>query len=323
MKLRSRNAQLRHSPEGNPQASIWSKISTFLYGGVLLALVGLVVLYMADRWMNFEARGQVRSQTYPVSAERQGRIMEIMAREGEQIKAQAPLVRIRPGRACDQQDMSSQQDIQGELQVDNIKLQNLQDRIASLEQRRQQLRRKQALEIANVAQELQDLEEQLMEVRQEYRVTQTRISVREQQLQRLSEEPSTDTRCQPFEITAPREGVITNLYHHPGAVVQAGEPLLALRPLNSETVVWAYMEEDLFENVHVGKSVEVVLPNGETTPGRITNIASSAQPFPQPKWQNYQPANTELLVKIKATNDSIQTLWQPFERMDVQVRGNK
>lgn len=323
MKLRSRNSQLRYSPEGTPDASIWSKISTFLYGSVLVGLVGLVALYMADRWMNFEARGQVRSQIYPVSAERQGRILEIMVEEGQPVEAQTPLARIQPGRVCDQPTDSPQMEVAGQLQIDSMKQRNLRERINQLQQRREQLQQKQALEIPNIDQKIEDVDKQLAEAQQEYRVLQTQISVRQQQLQNLTERPTRDEHCQPFQVHSPRQGTITNLYHYPGEVVQAGTPILALRPGSSETVVWAYMEENRFEDVHVGKIVEVVLPNGKTTKGKIQNISSSEQPFAQPKWQNYQPANTELLVKIKALNDSIQQLWQPFERMDVQVRGDK
>lgn len=324
MRLRNRNAQLRHTAEGTPKAGFWSKFSTFLYGLALISILGLALMYGADRWLNFEVRGQVRAQTQPVSAERGGRILSLFTQRGQPVQIGDSLARIRPKEVCGPPDSTRLQDIQGELELTRIELQNIRETIRYLQLQLQQLRQERALEVGLVEEKIHGLKQNLRESRQRERMLGARLDVQQQRLQQARESLQQDPRCQPFIVQAPAVGTVATVYHRSGDVISSGEPILDVQIENGTPVrVWAYMDEDLFGSLHQGKILEVELPGGQNTRGVVETVYSSAHNFAQPKWRDYEPMETQLMVEIRPADDSIARLWRQFNHMDVDVRGDK
>lgn len=81
-------------------------------------------------------------------------------------------------------------------------------------------------------------------------------------------------------LFAPSGGVVQTRVLEPGAIVAAGEPVLALA-ITQPVRVRAYVPEPLLGRIKPGQAVSVVSSGGKRWPGRIGNISPTAEFTPR------------------------------------------
>lgn len=112
-----------------------------------------------------------------------------------------------------------------------------------------------------------------------------------------------DVQLAKTRITAPQDGLVTQVYAHAGEVAGPGTPLLELADL-SEVTVTVYVPEPDLGRVHLGQAVQVTVDSfpGRTFAGRVTHIADKAEFTPKNVQTRQERVNTVFAVKITAPN---------------------
>jgi len=99
------------------------------------------------------------------------------------------------------------------------------------------------------------------------------------------------------QLFAPSAGVVQTRVQEPGAIVAAGEPVVALA-MTQPVRVRAYVPEPLLGRIKPGQPVRVVTDGGKSWTGRIGNISPTAEFTPRTVETESQRADLVYRIRI-------------------------
>jgi HlyD family secretion protein len=115
---------------------------------------------------------------------------------------------------------------------------------------------------------------------------------------------SIDDRLRRSRIRSPLTGTVLARYVEPGELVQAGQPLFKLAPLDTLTFR-AYVAQEQLTALRLGQEVRVGVDRADsivTLPGRITWIAPAAEFTPTPIQTREERGDQVYAVKVAVAN---------------------
>ena len=107
-------------------------------------------------------------------------------------------------------------------------------------------------------------------------------------------------------VTARREGIITNLNIAQGSVIQKGEPVL--RIFGRNRYLLCYFDERSFVTYVAGDQVFVNLPGQIYTVGRIKELARVSNPLPEEFQPRFKPKERQQLAVIEVEPKLLQNI---------------
>lgn len=328
MRLRNRESGqsiVSEAPEGESPSPRRARITMWLYGLFLVAIVGLAVWYAVYSYFHYEGPGEIRVQRTTMSPERSGRIQKIFPGEGEAVLRGDSLMLVDPGTPCEPDGATAVVQIRREnrqqAQLLGQRIQNLQQELARKRRKLARLREREILELQNTEPRQNQLEEDIYQIQDE--IDQLRLQRRQasENTDQLAGVPS-DPECAPFVVSAPHNGRVHRIHEREFSVVDAGTPVLGLTRPSPPVVVLAYLNRDLTGYVQRDDTVNVYLPEGSITQGVVRETYSSAQDFVKVKYDIYQPYPTQLLAEIAPANRKVKERWQELDRVRVEVEGS-
>lgn len=327
MRLRNRESGqsvVSEAPEGESPSPRRARITMWLYGLFLLAIVGLAVWYAVYSYFHYDGPGEIRVQRTTMSPERSGRIEKIYPGEGDAVLRGDSLMLVDPGAPCEPDGATAVVQLRREnrqqAQLLGQRIENLQQELARKRRELARLRERKILELQNTEPRRNQLEERIYQIQDE--IDELRLQRRQanQNTGQLAGVPS-DPECAPFVVPAPHNGRVHRIHEREFSVVDAGTPVLSLTRPSPPVVVLGYLNRDLTGYVQRDDTLSVYLPNGSTTRGTIRETYSTAQDFVEVKYDIYQPYPTQLLAEIVPVNREVKERWQELDRVRVEVEG--
>jgi hypothetical protein len=327
MRLRNRESGqsvVSEAPEGDSPNPRRARITMWLYGLFLVSIVGLAVWYAVYAYYHYDGPAQIRVQRTVMSSERDARIQAIYPAEGETVLRGDSVMLMNPGQACEADGATAVVQIQREnrqqAELLGQRIENLQQELARKRRELARLRERKVLELENTEPRRNQLEDDIYRIQDE--IDELRIQRRQarsntDQLAGASANPE----CEPFVVTAPHNGRVHYIHEREFSFVDAGAPVLSLTRPSPPVVVLGYLDRDLTGYVQRDDTVRVFLPTGSVTRGVIRETYSTAQDFPQVKYDIYQPYATQLLAEIVPANQRAKEQWQQLDRVKVEVEG--
>lgn len=330
MRLRSQESGesvVSDAPEGESPGSRWADLTKWLYGFLLMAIVGLAVWYAVYAYFHYDGSGQIQVQRTVVSPERAGRIQKVWPSEGDTVLRGDSLMLIEPGKACESEGVTfeerNRRESRQQAELFNLRIQNLRQQLARKRRELDRLRERRALELRDTESRQNRLEEDVSEIQNEISQLQLQERQASETASRLADAAPDvrDPECAPFVVSAPHDGRVYRLHEEEFTVIDAGTPVLSMvRPSSSVTVL-GYLDRDLTGYVQQGDSVSVYLPGRARTQGVVRETYSTARDFAQVKYDVYKPYPTQLLAKIAPADEGTEDRWRELDRAEVKVEG--
>lgn len=275
----------------------------------LRACAGLVLLTVSacKKAPTPDAYGTFEATEVVVSAQSGGTLLRFDPAEGAHIDSgavvatidSAPIVLERAQLAAQRSGASARSnEVAGQAHVLRVQLQYA-ERI---------LARTQRLKAENAA-----TADQLDQAEREVSVLRARIAAAGSQQEASQREVSTgDARLASLadqlsrtRVVAPIGGTVLATYVRRGELVQRGQPLFRIAPLDSLDLR-AYVSEPQLAQIAIGASMDVHVDRGGsaalTLPGRVTWIASKAEFTPTPIQTRDERANLVYAFKVRVAN---------------------
>ena len=155
--------------------------------------------------------------------------------------------------------------------------------------------------------------QQLDQAERDYRVLGAQIeAARAQQNSVAKEVAASDARVDQIRdriaksnITNPQRGTVLTTYAETGEVVQAGQPLYKIAPLDT-LILRAYVTETQLTSVRIGARVQVRVDRGKgdrmTLPGIVSWVSSKAEFTPTPVQTRDERADLVYAIKVNVPN---------------------
>ncbi len=105
-----------------------------------------------------------------------------------------------------------------------------------------------------------------------------------------------DGRLERLELTTGIDGQVTWIYHHPGEVVQPGEPILRVSHVDTADVL-AWIPAATVGGLLPGGDATVIRASGESLMGSVMSVGASPMQIPEELWRN--PAGPEWGVPVR------------------------
>lgn len=323
MKLRNRQSVVATGDEGRAPRSWAAQVTKGLYYVALVTIVAYVGVYVANRLINFRAQGLVATSTTLVASAQEGRVSVVPFQVGDTVAMGAVVAMVEPGVACQAPDTSRVVDDRTELQVDRARLRIVQEQIASRRRRLEALSQREGLELdMELRRERDDVEADLERLEGEARLLGLEVSLRDAALA-AGRHDLDDPRCRPELVQAPFNGTVHAIHHPAYSVVNAGEAILSLKPLEARVHVMAYVDPDELTSLYPGKELRVLFPDGSEDRGVIEKHRAASELFPELDVREYRFLESDVMVEIAPIDDRAATRWRQFDRLEVMVIGRR
>jgi HlyD family secretion protein len=274
------------------------------------------VVEKADAYGNFEADELI------VSAEGNGRILQLDVEEGQRLKA-GTLVGLIDTVALQlkkQQLLASIQAIGGKTQDATPQIEVLKDQKANL--LREEKRVKALLEDkAATPKQLDDIQGQIEVIEEQMAATKAQIATLNRGI--LGEIDPVKAQIKVIEdqikrcyITNPVDGTVLSKLTEAHEFTAMGKPLYKIANLD-DLILRAYVSGDQLPYLNIGQEVDVFIDADETTnqqlSGTVTWIANQAEFTPKIVQTKQERVNLVYAVKIKVANDGRLKIGMPAE----------
>ena len=217
---------------------------------------------------------RVRADVVTLSAEVEGRIVELPVHDNQFVEEGALLLRIDPARyelavLLAQRTVEVARAALGQSKASIVANQALLQQRRSEEQRRRQLRSRSVISNEEWEQSSTDVavaEANLLKEQSNLGLAQANVQLAEASLRQA------DLDLERTRLRAPVSGYVTNLLTRQGDFAQTGEPLLALVDSDSFHIS-GYFEETKLPRIRVGSRARIELMSGEEYEGTVESIA--------------------------------------------------
>jgi HlyD family secretion protein len=273
-----------------------------------LALVGLVAATACHHAPEPDAYGNFEATEVIVSAQAGGQIQQFVPIEGMRLTRGALVARIDTTQLALQQ-----RQLEAQRGAANARDTQAAEQLRALEVQRdiaqRAYERTKRLHDANAA-----TTQQLDQAEREYRTLTAQIAAaRAQQRGARLDVASTEAqvaqigdRLDKSAVLNPEAGTVLATYARAGEVVQAGQPLYKIAPLDT-LVLRAYVSEPQLPAVRLGQTAHVRIDRGGqlvTLPGTVTWVSSTAEFTPTPVQTRDERADLVYAVKIRVPNQN-------------------
>ncbi|MET0067364.1 MAG: HlyD family efflux transporter periplasmic adaptor subunit [Candidatus Thiodiazotropha sp.] len=328
MRIRNKKSFVVVGPEGKAPKSLGSRITHLLYLAFLALLAIYLIIFTFNYITTFQIAGQVVVERIKVAGLDGGRILSIEVAEGEPVKAGELLLTIDTGATCEPLQDRNLDKLKRQLALDRVQFDALRQREARLQARqRQQLDERRMGRVLELEREDRGgeraLQRDLDEVALDRALLEEQIRLQEQQIQVYAREQAPQQDCGRERVVAPVDGRVLAVNRHVHEVVARKETLLVLMPTQPLVQVEAFGKIDEELPVSIGQQVEVILPDGASTLGEVSEFEASAYRFPDREFHVYQPEATSMRVVIRPLDAQVAQAWIGFDRRDVSVKGVK
>lgn len=262
--------------------------------------------------ITFDACGQIEATQVTVSAESNGKILDLNIQEGDQVKegqllgaidSMQTTLQIRELKKRMEAAQTRMVDIKSQsepnanqlasLEKEYVRYTNLLQKNAATQKQVDDLKDKIAVLKAQIAAQKQSWTRGNNGVGIEMGMYEVQIAQREDQL----------AKCR---IVAPVSGTVLTKYAEKGESVTAGKPLFKLADLD-KVFVRAYFTSSQLADIKLGDSVKVIPDDGSDSPkeyeGRITYISGQAEFTPKNIQTRDERADMVYAVKVAVPND--------------------
>lgn len=259
-----------------------------------------------------------------------GRVTNISIESGNYVKEGETIAVVAASKFCPPIEDLTVEDAKEDIAEKRLELQYLKNELALLQKELQRHQEK-----AEFSRAL-DLDAPLISVNDTDKL-QLDVSKKRLQLVRINDEieylkskkkqivarptPVTSPECVDEILLAPFDGKVYSILASQNNIVSKGEPVAQISSANSRTFVYTHVEFEQYQDVSIGKSLSVVLPDGTKTEGIIEDIGA--------KYEALLPIglgstkNARIAVKIKPSSDIVQDEWARFDDYQVKVLGEK
>jgi hypothetical protein len=210
-----------------------------------------------------------------------------------------------------------------ELELNDVRRRLIRDRAELLRERMGDLALREAMELdMELRREGESIRKELEDLDQRDRLLQAEIRLQEVAL-RDAPIPAEDPDCLPHLVYAPVEGTVHAIHYEAYSVVNAGDVILSLKPLDPEVRVLAYAEPRVLSSLFPQKRVSVRFPDGSRQEGVVEGVHAAAELFPRLVVEEYRLLDSELLLEVRPSRLEDEEHWRRFDRLAVQVTGRR
>ncbi len=323
MKLRSKQRVVSTGDEGQAPPSWPARFTTGLYYLILLGVVTYGAVFLGSRLLFFRAPGLVTISTTVLAPTREGRVAELPFEVGDTVWSGSLVARIEPGLACQQSDQARLSGLRTQVRLTRGRHVLVEEEITLKRDRLDMFRRQEPLEL--------DLELRRERVRVEGELRKLENQRRLLVIERRSHEETLretvtvvdDPRCLPDMVHSPLDGTVSAVYQAAFDVVNAGDPILSLRPLEAPVRIIAYMDPGILPSVFPQKRVRVRFPDGSEDDGVVRAVRAASESFAHLDVEDYRFQDSDVLAEILPADSSRARAWQRFDRLEVTVTGRR
>ncbi|MCW8109653.1 biotin/lipoyl-binding protein [Alteromonas ponticola] len=330
MKLHNKKSVLHAAPHSHPPRKKTPIITQWLYIIFLIGICLYVLYFVWKQAFTIQTAGVIETQSFSIKSPYSGLLTSFAPEHGQQISRGDIIGMVSPLETCEPEDNTKDEralryriqdakfDLQlliDEHQIDQREYERLQTQDRKL---------KRALEVnAPLNNESDKLRLKLAKQQAEINVEKAKVKALEARYHELTALPPTiePARCRPRAIVANQSGTVAAVPATQGDAVKAGETILTLMPDNPKLTLTAYLEVSEFNDLVVGDTLSIILPDESHSSGRVVQIASSATGRHDLEYDNYRPVLPQLKVTLVPTDVTEAQKWVRFDKFQVLVEG--
>lgn len=277
-----------------------------------IAALLLVATACNNNGSEFDATGNFEADEIIISAEASGKIIQLNAEEGTELKSQSVI-----GLIDTTQLYLRKKQLEYSISAVNAKQPNATVQLASItEQIETAKREKKRVENllkddAATQKQLDDLNAQLDLLQRQYAATQstlsiTRYSLQSETLPLKAQLEQVQDQIHKSQIVNPINGTVLSLYAKQNEVVNPGKALYKIADLNT-IILRAYISGSQLSQIKLGQQVKVLVDAPEDSykeyAGTISWVSDKAEFTPKTIQTKEERANLVYAVKINVKND--------------------
>ena len=325
MKLRNRQRIVTAGPEGVPPDHRGPRITAWVYYAVLLFVAGYLIFYVGGRILYFQSSGLMTTRTLLMAPTREGRVADLPYSAGDTVRVGALLARVEPGLGCPVADTTRLMALRMDTRLNRARSDILGERLDYKRARLADLSLRTGLELdMELRREKDRLALEIEDLDLQRRLLNAEVALQAQALGSASSSVAySSPACLPDLVFAPGDGTINAVYVDEFSVVNAGDPLLSLKPLDAPIRALAYANPDVLPSLFPGKTVRIHFPDGSRGEGVIEAVHASAELFPRLDVEAYRYLPGEVVVEIRPVDAGQAEHWRRFERLPIRVTGRK
>lgn len=278
----------------------------------LITAISIVAISCNNNSSQFDATGNFEADEIIVSAEASGKIIQLTAQEGADLKAQSVV-----GLIDTTQLYLRKQQLEYSIKAVNARQPNATVQLAAIKEQiataQREKKRVENLLKADAAtqKQLDDLNAQIDLLQRQYDATQSTLNVTKQSLQsetlpyKAQLDQITD-QLNKSRIVNPINGTVLTLYAKQSEVVNAGKALYKIADL-STIILRAYVSGTQLSQIKLGQNVKVLVDAPDDGykeySGTISWVSEKAEFTPKTIQTKEERANLVYAVKINVKND--------------------
>ncbi|MCW8092664.1 HlyD family efflux transporter periplasmic adaptor subunit [Alteromonas sp. ASW11-130] len=330
MKLHNKKSMLRTAPHSPPPRKKTPIITQWLYIIFLIGICLYVLYFILKQAFTIQTTGVIESQSLVIKSPYSGLLTMFETHQSQLITRGDIVGIVSPEETCEPEDNTKDERLlHYRIQEARLALQLLIDE-HQIDQREfdrlraQDRKLKRALEVnAPLNNDSDKLRVTLAKQEAEIKMQRAKINLLEKRYQELTESTRLiqPARCRPRSIVAAQTGTVSTVAVMQGDAVKAGETLLTLTPQNPQLTLTAYLEVSEFDELKIGDTLTIVLPDDSNSSGRVAKITSSASGLDKLEYDDYRPVLPQLKVILTPTTDAEAQRWARFDKFQVLVEG--
>ncbi len=322
MRIRKRRSYLTSLPETVAPEKTVHKISHWLYLVVLLIVFGYFLYYLYLVLTGFEGYGQVKVEKTNLSSTIDGNLSNIAVSESQVVAKGELIASLTPAQICDQKPDFQLDKLSYEIELKNARIDSLRQQLAGLRESADMLQLRRALELDD---DLYDEIQQSEKLRFQLGLLIKERDIQQQLRRTLGMQlavASVPKQCQPYSIVAPFDGIVKKILFNPQEFVKKGDPIVIYESFNAPVTIEAFLSKHELKNLAEGANVDIAFPDGRFGTGIIEAIHSTAYAFPKVQWEDYEPLDTRIRIKVIPIDQEQALLWKNYDLMRVRVEGS-
>lgn len=277
-----------------------------------IALCAFILCSCADNGMRYDAEGTFESDEITVSAQSNGRILELNIREGQELKAgdvvgavdsvQLYLTKLQIQNSA-KSVMSNRPDVHSQTAA-------LREQLATLQREESRLKGMFA-DGAATQKQLDDVESQISVTKAQIEAQNSQLSNSVNSIDAQStsldmQVAQIDDQLAKCRITVPASGTVLARYVHAGEFTTTGRPLFKIADLEN-VYLRVYVNSAQLSNIKLGQSVKVFADFGGDNvreyAGKVEWIAAKSEFTPKNIQTANERENLVYAVKVAVKND--------------------
>lgn len=330
MKLHNKQSYITKQNEEFKKRKRLPLLTKIIYYLVLMSIVAYLVYFFVSRAYSFSSTGYVMSEREDLVASYGGRVIAMSVRPGDSVKRGDEIARIAASKFCQIDENRALQDTKEDLIRKQLEFAHLRNELELIKnefkryKKQTELSRALDLDAPLISENKMDnlqLDEnkknlELALAREEVKY----LTAKQEKLLGLPK-PRMSPECSEELVRAPYQGTIFSTLVNENDIVSKDEPIVQMYSPNFGTHVYTQVEFEEYQNVNIGKPLDILLPDGKKTRGIVEDIGA--------KYEETLPLglgttkNAFIVVKIKPSSDTTQGEWAQFDDYQVKVIGTK